>query len=517
MDRSEAVNIKVLKASGLTAVSARMRGRSHKENGTPCQDYCLCEQAGDLFVVCAADGHGGEEYIFSDLGSEIACESLVRTVKDVYGGDMGVFARKAFRDAVIENWKKDVLDFHGDEIPTRAGVLKKYGTTLLFAIVGEKEIALGQIGDGAILLFDDHGRHQLFVQNGVKITSSTSSLVSSRAEYAFISACFPRNLFPCILLSTDGIYDRLDTGDAFHMYGQARIRDLKEHGTLREPFAVEGIDVSDYTWDDCTAVLAVSDIPSALPYRLDCVFVKAYEGIALYGKDGMELHDTPEMPYAALPETLPFTLLKHTPSVHGMHAYEIPEGSVSVQGLLECREHLQKRPQPRYEDRYSPWDNCFWWGLYQRLRGIRDFLAEEKILPQPWLFQTARVHASGTVFFHDDAFPDVPFDEDALNALFEGFLEYFGFIGELSVGSERIPLYRWSAGIPSVRFGGETFTKVVRSRTGAENGLWNQSMRVWHTPLGDYEPGTVVPLMKDMEFDADGIPCAVRLLAGGDA
>ena len=83
----EAFGAQVLEKSCATYY-ARKKGRSHVENHTVCQDYCLVENLDESTqVVCVADGHGGEAYTKSDVGSRIACTvffELVRIIKQNY-------------------------------------------------------------------------------------------------------------------------------------------------------------------------------------------------------------------------------------------------------------------------------------------------------------------------------------------------------------------------------------------------------------------------------------------------
>lgn len=58
------------------------RGRSHIATGKVCQDYCIAEKITDgIFVVAVADGHGGDDYVKSDIGSQEACNSVVELAK----------------------------------------------------------------------------------------------------------------------------------------------------------------------------------------------------------------------------------------------------------------------------------------------------------------------------------------------------------------------------------------------------------------------------------------------------
>lgn len=60
-------------------------GASHVKNGKPCQDYSLSWQSEDntIQVIVVCDGHGGDTYIRSDKGSELAASIALRNIQDV--------------------------------------------------------------------------------------------------------------------------------------------------------------------------------------------------------------------------------------------------------------------------------------------------------------------------------------------------------------------------------------------------------------------------------------------------
>ena len=91
------------------------RGKGHVQANTVCQDYCLAESINkDIFVAAVADGHGGEAYVKSDVGSRKACEVLLNLIKD-YAKFSGSFTLNTklkspeFKESLIEKWQNEVL------------------------------------------------------------------------------------------------------------------------------------------------------------------------------------------------------------------------------------------------------------------------------------------------------------------------------------------------------------------------------------------------------------------------
>lgn len=240
------------------------RGRSHIATGKVCQDYCVAKKITDgIFVVAVADGHGGDDYVKSDIGSQEACNSVVKLAKKYSSLDSLNFSCKwtspEIKEELFDVWQTAVLANYRSENPdakdSDADIIKKYGTTLLFALVTKRYIILGQVGDGAILLFNNQNQSQLFKRHNPKTDSKTSSLASNRGIYSLIIESYKLlNLkFNKILLSTDGIYDKLDRGDNFARYANELAAQIREK-PLEEilPFTVAEIDVSEKSSDDCT-------------------------------------------------------------------------------------------------------------------------------------------------------------------------------------------------------------------------------------------------------------------------
>ena len=188
---------------------ARRQGKAHSMHRKPCQDYCFAKNIDDNIQFTAlADGHGGEEYPKSDRGSVLACEVLFNVIKSVkeeyfsaYKQDtentendslwLDCLKTREFKVRYISEWRKAVLEDYSqgtsfiiDE--KEQDIVKKYGTTIMFSVAATDAIVLGQLGDGAILLFNDKLQNQLFKRHEKKTDSSTHSLISYSAEFSFV-------------------------------------------------------------------------------------------------------------------------------------------------------------------------------------------------------------------------------------------------------------------------------------------------------------------------------------------
>ena len=63
--------------------NATCKGASHIKSGKPCQDYSLSWKSEDkgIYVSIVCDGHGGDTYVRSDVGSRLAAEIALNNIK----------------------------------------------------------------------------------------------------------------------------------------------------------------------------------------------------------------------------------------------------------------------------------------------------------------------------------------------------------------------------------------------------------------------------------------------------
>lgn len=538
--------------TGCHAYFARKRGKSHMESGTVCQDYCLVENLDDdVLVIAVADGHGGENYPKSDIGARIACETVVSSVKNILkyrlpsmAGDTWVWAvqSKEFKTKYINLWKEAVLGDYGQtsgnvQESAQGNVIRQYGTTILFVIVTKEYVALGQLGDGAILMFNHDGQCQLFKRHAVKTSSKTSSLASGRAEYAFMVNVFPRELFGNILLSTDGIYDKLDTEGSFLAYADSLLKQVQERGKLDRPFEIEGIDVSGISKDDCTIALMVSDSPTRkfelkTPPWHKCKnteFMRAYNGVEIYqaqnGEGGLEFHVTEDVPLLKRLDVKSCQICypeesSARPQNKRMFSYVLPKGLVGLRKLIEYGEHLEKRywfndkgyafgQEQADTDLYS---NQFWLGLYEKLKLVEKEFEIIKIYPVSAMFDTAYITADGNLLFFADALRQEGFEKEKLARAFNHFYECFSMIGKLSCGKIAIPLYRCAAQGQNINMlhmsgMGASLCRVIYNSDKKMYGLFNLSGKTWDTDNGkgkEIAPQGVLRLNKNRSFVVKG-------------
>jgi hypothetical protein len=261
---------------GWAAASASVRGASHERTGKPNQDAVRVVEVDGAgrggLVAAVCDGHGGDRYIRSDVGSrlgvEVACSvgrRALATLAAAGGPPTEDQVRAVVIPALIERWRRRVMDdvdarpFTSEE-RERAGAeldgepLVSYGATLVMAILAPTWIAFVQIGDGDAIVMTG-GRAVGPVPHddrlvGGETTSLCLPTADADARVAVVSGSMP----DLVILSSDGYANsfasptwRDDVGrDLLDLVGRRGIDDVEAQlpAWLADSAAAAGDDVS---------------------------------------------------------------------------------------------------------------------------------------------------------------------------------------------------------------------------------------------------------------------------------
>lgn len=157
------------------------RGESHLHDSRVCQDSSssFSDECGTVAVV--SDGHGGCDYVRSQIGSAMACEAAVKNIRRLFENispeaflaepDMMLIQLEA---AIINDWNESVRSHYEanpfteeelDCVSEKAGasyrsghrIERAYGATLIAAAVTRDYWFGIQIGDGKCAAFDEAG------------------------------------------------------------------------------------------------------------------------------------------------------------------------------------------------------------------------------------------------------------------------------------------------------------------------------------------------------------------------
>lgn len=146
-------------------------GYSHVTANKRCQDFSASYSDEERTIVTACDGHGGNAYIRSHLGSKFASDAVIDVLREI---ERTAF-HKAKKEAVIENIRLNILcrwnalvEGHlaknpirmsevtglteAEILSLRKNPIKAYGTTLNAAMILGTKLICVSIGDGGCFL-----------------------------------------------------------------------------------------------------------------------------------------------------------------------------------------------------------------------------------------------------------------------------------------------------------------------------------------------------------------------------
>ncbi len=143
-------------------VQASVIGTSHGGNGEACQDDCAVAMfpapcGEECLVALVSDGAGSA--ICGGMGAMVACESGIRVI------EQWVIEAQSLSDLssdIVVSWV-DTIHYQIWLASKAAGYTPRdYACTLLGAVIGEKNAAFFQVGDGAIVIDDGDGFRPVF-------------------------------------------------------------------------------------------------------------------------------------------------------------------------------------------------------------------------------------------------------------------------------------------------------------------------------------------------------------------
>lgn len=128
---------------------ASVIGTAHLAQNTECQDRFICRQIetkeGEILIAAVADGAGSTSS--GQIGAELACRIFAEEAEDFLTmGDASLRSlNQDFGKYWLEFFQKQIAEIaEKEEKPMR-----DYASTFVAAIVGERNAAFFQVGDGA--------------------------------------------------------------------------------------------------------------------------------------------------------------------------------------------------------------------------------------------------------------------------------------------------------------------------------------------------------------------------------
>ena len=255
---------------------ARRIGKGHIESNKPCQDYCRTAEVGVYTILTDADGVSACPY--SDIGSQLACEAtisiiteVINSYNDVEKDVINALTSLMFRERLVLKWIDLIKTKIKEAVKTPENMveeIKKYASTIIFAVISPNWYVCGNLGDGQVMVFNN--MYGIKLRDVKKESPAVRCLVHSTcAREDFIVEAFSRSWFDGILLSTDGMYDFLSNGLDFYRYAcqiKSRFTTFLEKPEPLQPFCymkpnepLKDISRHPRAIDDCSIVLALDE------------------------------------------------------------------------------------------------------------------------------------------------------------------------------------------------------------------------------------------------------------------
>ncbi len=244
-------------------------GAAHRRLGKPCQDASVaCSLMGPggttVQLMAVADGHGGERYWLSDVGSQLACDQAVLAVKqalqqqpltdqrhwlELLAGELPARIQNAWLEAAADHWRQR------PETGDQPFSPLTYGCTLGVVLLAPEWWGHMGLGDWDLVRSSADGNLDLISeeQDAWASGEATASLCMAGTASLFTQRAALYPLTPvsapfALVLSTDGVRKSCATDDDFlalsHHLGELRQREELDTALAQITSQGSGDDVS---------------------------------------------------------------------------------------------------------------------------------------------------------------------------------------------------------------------------------------------------------------------------------
>ena len=219
--------------------SGSLRGRGHDTHPPvcrACQDSCRAEIFGAHAIAAVSDGHGGNRYYRSSVGSRIAVDIAIDAIKEHLSNNSFLSELKkdpekilvdTLADEIVSRWREAVDDYDANHPSTPQEIehrkeygiaeehsRKTYGATLLICVLSESFSFGIQIGDGDVVaIHQDTSTDMPIPEDERCVDNKTTSLSDKEAEREFRYFCAFDDLPSAITVSSDGVSTCWETFD----------------------------------------------------------------------------------------------------------------------------------------------------------------------------------------------------------------------------------------------------------------------------------------------------------------
>lgn len=207
------------------------QGSSHIRKNKECQDSSLCYQDENCIIAIVCDGHGGDDYVRSAIGSKIGCDVAKDNIKNfILGLDKETFLinpRKHLKNleaSIINGWNESIARYHSEnpfensELSVVSEKARKkyleeeriesaYGTTMIAVAMGNEYWFGIHIGDGKCVAINSEGEFKQPIPWDPKcFLNATTSICDSDAIERF-REFYSEKMPAAVFVGSDGIDD----------------------------------------------------------------------------------------------------------------------------------------------------------------------------------------------------------------------------------------------------------------------------------------------------------------------
>jgi hypothetical protein len=217
----------------MVAFARSVVGASHIKSGKPCQDSSLCVKEKDYTFIAIADGHGGDRYFRSDIGSNFAVQAarecmtdraVINALKKPLPDKKREQSILQLKKSIVSRWNTLVSEHivaspfveselavlpakYADDYRAGEQIESAYGSTLIAVIWAETFLLALQIGDGNCVIFDSVGTFSHPVPADKRCFLNTTTSLCDKDAIIEFRHYFSNTLPAAVLTGSDGIDD----------------------------------------------------------------------------------------------------------------------------------------------------------------------------------------------------------------------------------------------------------------------------------------------------------------------
>lgn len=199
-------------------------GYSHIKEHKCCQDYSATYHDEERTIITACDGHGGDIYVRSHLGSKFASDAVIKVLRELERSDFYKYSRKDIcnnlRLKILCEWnamverdlsnkyitRREIDHLNEDKLfKLKQNSEKAYGTTLNAAMIFGNKLICVSIGDGGVFAIKKGQVGAVFVDDEETVANITYSMCQEDAFKYLRVGIYNFSDFDGVIVCTDGL------------------------------------------------------------------------------------------------------------------------------------------------------------------------------------------------------------------------------------------------------------------------------------------------------------------------